>query len=1088
MSNASDYIKFPAGTMDKGVNNFEPEIGAEISWTEDANNITSGIRRGVGPRYGMAPLAGHSNTETPTAGQCNGLQKSESTSATTSGLTFRQAIYGIVPITMAGYDGAWPKANQQFYAYLVGLTDSANLTLDVCLGATLASSVFKQSSTFVAGLADSSYRQESPLVRLHKTEMLNLPQGSTPTAADMQAILRQTFSSITGSQVNQFWAPWAHISVSGKRVPYQWMFANATSTPDATTAPNMNLWTKTLSIGNNPAVLGGSPSEIITREFPANNKRRLSVYCLDDDGYQVDMVYQKEITQDNTASIPAYGTGDNYITLTGATKSGASVAYSSVKCALINDPGSFTNTRHEAILVTGQVPYAVIYQDWLQATKGMMPRWIDLTDPGCTPRFLSNFSGTFAPSPRPSGNFTVASSPSSIYQIGETDTGILRTKTSYDIGFSFYNKLIDYETNVTYGLSLGNATEDNFCILYANAVTSDFNVWKQLITLTVNVPWEYSNDIPASGYPSGRGFHINDFEIRFYYRETGPGEWLPAGNYDAAQFWFYTRWAPTLYSPAATSYGPTLCQTAQGSLLGGRPNGFQDYSPLPKQQYICTQVFQQRAFWWSEKSMHFSNYNSIYAYATRNIVTCPTGKWRGGIVHIRQNAASQQARLVVFGDHTYSARFTGQTQTQNVRISETTVGQFEVDGSDFVMDYLCDSTAFSYRAAAVAEGILYFWGPQGVYLDDGAMPQPVKISGGLEPNIFDYVDMGRCSEIHSVYNKRTKEVIWFYPPKVTDSTHPTYLLVYNVKTQQFYPGKIRCQVDSSQNIKIENDDTPDGVDGERVLLHCRSTTAATVQRTFYFDDLVQAGEQGPGTELTVLSFTSPTTSTRKLTLATGSVGITAGGIVAGDYLSFNNSKGYAPSLTLAPDMIAKVTGVNNAAKTIDILLPTGATWDATATLTNQTAFPVYQRAAAAKGLHGILYDIPTNYWLPNGLSMAYYWQYLHFLFKYAGIPTPIDPLTIDADNPAGLSIISKFDLTYRTLVCDAALTDTIAFKNNADGFFQRHHQLRNEGRAANGQALAFALSGIYIGDPWTLQYMEAHCLEEKGFTLKEFER
>lgn len=1080
------YVKFPGGTQDKGVNNFEPSIGAEITWTNDANNVTSGIHRGVGPRYGIAPLAGHSNTEVPAANQTNGIQLSETTSGT-NGLTHREMIYGIVPITMAGYDGSWPKANQQFYCYLVGLDDSSNVTLDACLGATLDSSVNKQASTFVAGLAQSSYRQENPLVRLHKTEMLNLPQDSTPTAASMQAVLRQTFSSVSGAQVNQFWAPYAHISVSGKRVPYFWMFAKTTSTPDATTAPNLNLWSKQVSIGTNATILGGSPSEIITREFCDNNSRRLYVYCLDDDGYPIDMVYQRDITQANTAAVTAYGSGNNYSSLTSATRTGASTAYATVACALIMDPGSYTNSRHEAVLFAGQKPFAVIYQDWLQAVKGMMPRWVDLTQLGCTPRQLTNFSGYRSPNPRPSGYYVSASTGTIATTVLETDTGILQTRTNYDIGFSFYNKLIDYETNVQFAITVGSDSEDNFGVIVDASTGSANNLFRNLITLTTNLPWDYSETAPLSGTPTGRGFHINDFEIRFYYRETGPGEWLPAGSYDAAQYWFYGRWAASTQSGGTTVYGPTICQQAQGSLIGGQPNGFVDYSPLPNQQYICTTVFQQRAFWWSEKSMHFSYANNIYAYPTRNTVACPTGKWRGGIVHMRQNASSQQARLIVFGDSTYSGRFTGERYVQNVRVSANTVGQFEVDGSDFVMDYLCDATAFSYRSACVADGVLYFWGPQGIYVDDGTMPQPEKISGGLEPNIADYVDMGRCSEIHCVYSKRTSEVIWFYPPKVADADFPTYTLTYNVENGKFYPGKIRCQVDASQNIKIENDSTPDGVDGERILLHCRETTASTVQRTFYFDELVQAGEQGPARELTVISFSSPTTDTRRLTLAAGSIGVTAGNIEVGDYISFNNVKGYAPSLTDAEDMIAKVTAINNASSYIDIQMPDGATWDATATLTGQTAFPIFQRKPAAVGLHGVVYTIPTNYWLPNGLSNAYYWQYFLFLFKYAGIPTPLDPLT--EDDPGGpFSLVSKFDFTYRTLSCEGPLTDSIIFKNNAAGHFQRHHQLRNDGRASNGQALSYTISGIYIGDPWTLEYLEAHCQLEQGFTLKEFER
>ncbi len=186
-------------------------------------------------------------------------------------------------------------------------------------------------------------------------------------------------------------------------------------------------------------------------------------------------------------------------------------------------------------------------------------------------------------------------------------------------------------------------------------------------------------------------------------------------------------------------------------------------------------------------------------------------------------------------------------------------------------------------------------------------------------------------------------------------------------------------------------------------------------------------------------------------------------------------------MTLADDFIAKVTAVNNGASTIDILLPTGAAFDATASLTGQTAFPIYQKKPLAAGLHGITYLLQTNYWLPDGLSNSWFWIYLMFLFKYEGIPTPTNPLT---GEPTGAEIY----LTYRSLVCSGAITDTrpLRLTNNSDGQCQLLRPLENRGRSANGQALKYALSGIHIGNPWTLEYLEAYCKKETGFTLKEF--
>jgi hypothetical protein len=450
---------------------------------------------------------------------------------------------------------------------------------------------------------------------------------------------------------------------------------------------------------------------------------------------------------------------------------------------------------------------AVVYQDWLVATKGMMPRWVDLSNPGCIPRNGLSIDTLLT---------VRANNPSSFvyqpYLTQAASAGFLQEDIVYDFGFSYYNKLLDYETNVAYGTTVTVSAAETAMQITTFSGGSVNNAWQEMQTFASAdndsnlMPWEYSNTEAFSGAITPRGQHINDYELRFYYRETGNSEWLPAGNFDAAKLWFYPF---DNFTQRAL-----ICQGAVAGLPGGQPNGFVDYSPLPKQRYICTTVFQQRAFWWSEKSMHFSLLNNIYAYPTRNITACPTGKWRGGIVHSQKDLSQQLSRLVVFGDVTYSARFTGERTIQNVRISSATVGQFEIDGSDFRMEYLCESTAFSFRSACVAEGILYWWGPQGIYRDNGIVP-PGKISLILEPDIWNYVDMARDQEVCSVFNKRTKEVLWFYPPKVTDANFPTYGLAFNIENGNFYPFKMRCQVDAVQNIKLENDSTPDDVDGER---------------------------------------------------------------------------------------------------------------------------------------------------------------------------------------------------------------------------------------------------------------------------------
>ncbi len=1043
----SDFERFIGGSQDKGINVFEPDLSPEITWDETTVNVTGGIRRGVGPRPGIAPLPGHADTDTLTGQNCNGLMKSESGAG--AGLINRELVFACVPINLSPYAGAYPKTSLQYYVWLVGLDYGSDYCLDACLGATLTASVNAQSSSISAGLAESSYREESPLVRKHKTEMLNLPTITTPAAADMKEALK----GITG----RYWMPTAQMSISGKRVPYQWMIGKVTTVPAVTTAPIVNLWEIPLTGGTSPTVLGGEGSEFETRDAPDHVERIVTFYCLSTTGARVDMVYKKNLTKANTVAQPAYATSTGHYTSLGtATKTGASVAYSSVVVSLVNDPGSFTNSKHEAILIAGERPMAIVYQGWLKAVKGMMPRYVDLSSPGSIPRVLGSTT-----------QGVPSAFPSAVPVACGANTGILRANTTYELGVSLYNKQIDYETNVGSGGQFINGATD-FTAVALDSLGA-YSVWFLAITGFIHgLPWEWTTTSPAASCEVGRGFHVNDFEYRFYYRESGTQEWLPGGTIDAAKYWFFADW-----TAIGANTGPAFCTGPSGSLPGGYTNGFIDYSPLPQQRYHCTLAFRGRAFWFAEKSMHFSIAGNIYAYPTRNIVAAQTGQFRGGIVHTQLNMTDQASRLIIFGSNqSYQARFTGNLAQQNVRISSDTVGQFDIEGSDFNMDYLCEATAYSYRAACIAEGVLYFWGPQGVYYDDGNMPMPVKITGSLEPDVFDFVDQTRITEVHSVYNKRTKEVIWFYPPKTADTSFPTYGLVYNVLTDEFSYLKFRFQVDSSQVLKIENDQTTIAISGERIMITGRATAATTnPQRAYFYDELCRGGDQGPGTELMIKTIATPSAGVRRLTLATGSCSIAS--VQVGDLISIPNAVDYGyPGLDLAAVSPQIATVLVNGTTYLDVTLAAGAAFTAAATLATRFAFPIYHRAAVGAGLHGITWQLQTNYWMPTGVVDQWLWRYLYLLFKYTGWPAPTG---------------QQLTLAYRTLVSGGFLSDTLTLANNSDGQAQIHHPLRNVSAAATGQALKYRLSGIHIGDQWTLEYLEAHCTREKGFTLKQFE-
>ncbi len=1068
----SDLTKFPGGTQDKGLNNFEPAIDAEISWDNTTFNVTGGVRRGVGVRYGMAPLAGQSNTETLTATETAGLMKGEGNAS--DQLSFRTKSYACVPLVLT-INGA----PRQYYAWVIGRNNSG-FFFDVVVSSTKSSTNFTPASTITAGFSpevgnstsfsENDYRWQNILT--------DLTTGSKQVATE--AVI-----GFSGAALPNYVST-ASLSVSGKNWPMRYTLGRKVGTdPDINTAPNVN-FTRVPVSGGAAAVFvyAGLTSEYQLENY-LSAQRPMKLYCVSTNGTAL-MGYSLTVPPNSTTFNPATSVTDSStamldVAAIAAVKIGASTAYSSVVAVVVEDPSAVTNSSYKSILVaTGGIPFAVLFQEWAKNSDETRQQFFDLRQNGMQPPAQNTGTYTELGAPKSTcfANFplwdgTTALAPVTglnVELIGPAvDSGYqLEPTTDYELTYSVFHKRLGFETNVgAPAVFRTGAGPGNFALKIADPNATELTIFGNYYVGSdpMLLPFLFTDN---STY-ARQALNINDIEYRFYYRPRGQFEWLPAARVDAARWWFGADMTDFNLFTAPVA-GPT----------GGQPDAYNDYSPLPNDTYDCVVTYKNRVFWFAEKSAIFSLQNNVFAYARRNALVIEGASYRGAIIHILPGVLNQNSRMIIFtGTATYVVRFTGEQVLQSVRVSAVESAQFPIDGSDIEIDFLTDAIAYSHRAAVVADGILYFWGPQGIYRDEG-LTEPKKISGALEPNIYDYVDSTKIREVHCVYNQRTKEVIWFYPPKTADATYPTHGLAYNTENGNFYPQKYRSQVDASQAVKIENDASPAGVAGERVLVHARASTAATLQRPFFFDSVCAAGEQGPTRELLIKTISTPATGQRRLTIASGSIGVTAGDIAINDLISFQNVKGYATTLTVATDMIAKVIAVNNGAGTIDVLLPDDGDLDAAATLAQQLAFPVYQKKPTTAGLHGITYIMQTNYWLPAGMSESWVWQYLYFLFKYSGIPTPTNPFT---GLPAGTSV----DLTYRTLVCRAALTDTLRLKDNSTDHCQIHHPLRNEGRAANGQALAYALSGIHIGDPWTLEYLEAHCLKERGFTLKEFE-
>jgi hypothetical protein len=1064
-----DLERFIGGSMDKGISLFASAIDVNISWASEVFNVTSGIHQGVGPRYGLAPLPGQVYYLDPAAGELNNL--SRATGPTGNGLKNRCKIYAIYYSPTMGC----------YFAVIGVSSDGVNVSFDVVATGELSGSRQVASDTFTAGWTSSGYNQQATTTpaRIYRVgEYLPWPKDNMTITT-----FENYFKSKDPNYVSS-----AHFNITGKDVSYQWMLGNVTVAPTATSTPNVVFGNATFAVAPSAAVrLGVSTRFNVLEQRVKENPRVARYYCLDNNGYPIsDLIYECQITDAIISASPGLGGTQVYAPVTsGVTKIGNGTAYSSATNVLLFDSSMTTRSRRDVVMVCGEVPLAVVFQDGIENPDGLVPRYFDLSATAAKPRRI----GVMEVSPTAEVTETALLPNASwgdlfiINPYSDWLGGLFEFEVPYEIGVAYYNKPLDYESNVEHLIGFQQAKPEdyslnNFSLIISN-FTGGYNLWRQLQANNMAIPFEFADVSAKSGYPAGQGLSINDFSYRFYYREAGIGEWLPLEEYDAAKLWFFRR-GTEFPGP------PLLGKTPTARTPGGAPNAFQDYSPLPKLPYFQVLNFAQRAFWFESGSFRFSSSTHEFHYPTRNIVNSATGQWLGAMVFTRQNDIAAQSVLIIFSEQaTYMAQFTGNMATEVVRVSAREVGEFTVDGSDFTIDILTDLTAFSYRSAVLAEGEAYWWGPQGiVYYGGRGAPEVISVpleSDNPDETIFNLPDPTQVGKIHGVYSPLTSEVIWFYTPAIPDPNFPTHYLCFNTQSRQYMRGKLACQIDNAQNVNIGGLGYAPKSEGSRLVVYGRPNTGSFIQSAFLFDSKNPLADMPPGRELIVASVASPTANTRRLTFAATGTTSLISTIALGDYILVHSVASYAPALTGTNTFIAKVSGINLLSNYVDITLPQGAAMDATFTATAVTGFPVYHRAANGPGINGIPWVVQTNFWLPNGLVNSYVWQYLHMLFKYVGIPQPTNAFDKYPE-------LARIIFQNKTLRCDGPSTTELILLNNSSNHCQIHHRVKNENRSANGQALAMRFSGIAFGDPWTLEYLEAQCILEKGLTLKEFQQ
>ncbi len=1054
---AYDLQRFSSGTLDKGIQTRTMDFQGELVLEIGSYNASQGIQQGLGPRPGMSIIPGQADSETISGTRLPGLVAAEGSPA--QGFSGRRKVLGVYAIKLPDPSDITQRITT--YAFIVTTINGGNEYLDVVLCSTTNGSYESITANIYDGFGIPSYTVTDAVNYFAEA----FPPTRTTTLTDFLL-----FANSPSGHANFLSS--VIMSVTGPNVPMQWLLGKATAVGDVNHAPSLAFHkpnTFLASVGVPATFAGGVPTEYNLQNF-TTTPRALKVFALTDVG-QMNIEYSLNITPSTgnwIKDIFGATTVNLDLSSTVATKDTAGVGYANTVGALVNDPKCVNNASYKAVLMAGSKAFACLFQDSYRGTNsgnnGKTNQWFDLTQNTFQPRIfnstysdegvLTKTSFAFWPS------FVRGTPLATTYKValGGPNTGILRANTVYEFTYSLYNKRLNFETNVGTSVKFQTGTDEFDSLVLYTPTGAGYSVYQDYYNGTYTALPPLFMSASAAGSATMYVNFANHLQYRFYYRQEGTFEWLPALFVDVPQYWFYP-WTQMV-----------ACTGALAALPGGQPGGFNDYSPLPKDNYSCVVQYKDRAWWFSDKQVNFSLRNNIFCYPGRNSISATGGEFRGGIVHNYPGQAEQSSRLVIFGTReTYVARFTGNKAQAPVQVSPDEQGIFDIDGSDLIIDPWTSVTAFSFKAAAIAEGILYWWGPQGVFRDDG-VNTPTRISADIEPDLFSLFDPNKTGEIIAAYNNQTKEVEWTYTPKVATATDVNRSIIFNTISGNWTQARYRQHIDWTQSVTI---DTNIGTAGYRTLIGSRGS--AGNQRAYFFDQRNRAGDFRPLTEFVVKAISTPSTGVRRLTLAAG--GKSSTGTVAGDYIAIQQARSYASSLTAADDMIAVVAAVDVGAGTIDITLPTGATMDASATLTFDKFFPIWQRSSStnpafAPGINGIPYVIEFAYWMPKGINGYFFWLYCYLLSRMQLWKTDLS---------------LGWSLSYRTPTASTIISDDIAFSDNSDGNFQVYHPLRPGNDNHEGQGMKFILSGAHIGHEWVVQYLEAHGTPIKGDPLKRFE-
>jgi hypothetical protein len=1032
--------RFEAETLLEGFDPYDIDLNPKFHFSDDIHNVSSAQGMGVGPRYGMAPIPNQSHTSLVSS--YGGLMGSEGAGANYPN---RKRVWGIIQVSLGTFSDitdvkkhwVWVNYSEQSSVNVFDFNMSVN-----------------SSGQYAADIAQ--FLKLEPLVR-----------GATVTAR--YRLLRPDpveYRTVNADRVFCPTATFLHRSINQTKA--WWAGPVDSSYPDTASRFGLpNFGGATLgdaAFGQPPGWTYGKWKE---------GSRELLFYSIGGTGL-ADTIYDMAARWDQNVTIDADSYEPNYSVTNStsletawpnATKTARDDAtgytQGTTAVTVMYDPEVQVTAQYQALMAAPGKAIMAILQEHERNSDNLPIKWFDLTSPipslktlqtagqgagGADYQEQSRVKRTSWELWASTTYGGVTESLATIEAAGERDgtkhvclgpsgSGLLRGNRVYEVALAVYDYTLDYETNVGVPARVYTGQDDGMCLyLFLQG------------TVTGGTPNPGTNEFLQK---AGRGYssipfpttdtellrRMNYCEFRVYYRELGTFEWLPGGAIEMTELY---------YNPDLIDFA--IARGPIAGVPGGQPGGFIDNSPLPPDQWNDVVVFNQRTFWISKRQMSYSLRNNPLAYPARNSVSCPKGEFRGFRVHLFKGQAEQTGRLVIFGsEETYYAEFTGTPILQPVRVSPDVVGSYPLDGSDLDIRLRSTITAFSSRASVVAEGLLYFWGPQGIFVDDG-VDLPQRISANLEPDLFEWYDPNDTENIHAQYNQTTKEVVFFFRPSTAKGSEPTHALVFN-RYGKWHYWKFECHVDWTQQVTVDAQDTDRSTSNQRLIAGVRAS-GATISRAVYFDHLCNSGDFCPTDEIMIDSIQPAGLPSYRFSLASGYSTAAFAALQVGDLVS-------APSMVAYTEDSDAIDGLwEVTAKGVDYFDandPTGASSWIGAVLDRDKYFPVYFPRT-----HGIDWVLESNQWCPGGLKNFWKWYMFHVSFL-ADLLTAAASQTITAE--------------YRTNVSDQYGSRTLTVSDNSNGYFQALSQTVPTNLRHFGQAFQLKLSGSHIGGILLLQYV-----------------